>query len=46
MGIEQRVPHLAGSRKAKNAAIEILLPIAAVAFGMSLFAIILNFTAH
>jgi hypothetical protein len=32
--------------KAKDAAIEILLPIAAVAFGMSIFAIILHFTAH
>jgi hypothetical protein len=32
--------------KGKNAAIEILLPIAAVAFGMSIFAIILHFTAH
>jgi hypothetical protein len=32
--------------KAKNAAIEILLPIAAVAFGMSIFAIIVHFTAH
>jgi hypothetical protein len=32
--------------KAKNAAIEILLPIAAVALGMSIFAIILHFTAH
>jgi hypothetical protein len=29
--------------KGKNAAIEILLPIAAVAFGMSIFAIILHF---
>lgn len=32
--------------KAKNAAIEILLPIAAVAFGMSIFAVIVHFTAH
>jgi hypothetical protein len=32
--------------KAKNAAIEILLPIAAVAFGMSIFAIIVHFTAR
>lgn len=32
--------------KGKNAAIEILLPIAAVAFGMSIFAIIVHFTAH
>jgi hypothetical protein len=32
--------------KAKNAAIEILLPIAAVAFGMSIFAVIVYFTAH
>jgi hypothetical protein len=32
--------------KARNAAIEILLPVAAVAFGMSIFAIILHFTAH
>jgi hypothetical protein len=32
--------------KAKNAAIEILLPIAAVAFGLAIFAIIVHFTAH
>jgi len=32
--------------KGKNAAIEILLPIAAVAFGMSIFAFIVHFTAH
>jgi hypothetical protein len=32
--------------KAKNAAIEILLPVAAVAFGMSIFAIIVHFTEH
>lgn len=32
--------------KAKNAAIEILLPIAAVAFGLSIFAVIVHFTAH
>jgi hypothetical protein len=32
--------------KAKSAAIEILLPVAAVAFGMSILAIILHFTAH
>jgi hypothetical protein len=32
--------------KAESAAIEILLPIAAVAFGMSIFAIVLHFTAH
>ena len=32
--------------KTKNAAIEILLPIAAVAFGMSIFAIIVHFTPH
>jgi hypothetical protein len=30
----------------RNAAVEILLPVAAVAFGMSLFAIIVHFTAH
>jgi hypothetical protein len=30
----------------RNAAVEIILPIAAVAFGMSLFGIILHFTAH
>jgi hypothetical protein len=32
--------------KAKNAAIEILLPVAAVAFGMAIFAVVLHFTAH
>lgn len=32
--------------KARDAAIEILLPIAAVAFGMSIFGIIIHFTAH
>jgi len=30
----------------RNAAVEIILPVAAVAFGMSLFGIILHFTAH
>ncbi|MGE0240864.1 MAG: hypothetical protein AB7F09_16645 [Parvibaculaceae bacterium] len=32
--------------KAKDAALEILLPVAAVAFGMSLLAIVLHYTAH
>jgi hypothetical protein len=32
--------------KGRNAAIEILLPVAAVAFGMSIFAVIVHFTAH
>ena len=32
--------------KAKYAAVEILLPVAAVAFGMSIFAIVVHFTAH
>ncbi|MGE0150834.1 MAG: hypothetical protein AB7R87_26060 [Parvibaculaceae bacterium] len=31
--------------KAGNAAVEILLPIAAVAFGMSIFAVIIHYTA-
>lgn len=30
----------------RSAAVEILLPVAAVAFGMSLFGIIVHFTAH
>ena len=30
----------------RNAAVEIILPVAAVAFGMSLFGMILHFTAH
>jgi hypothetical protein len=34
-----------GRRKRLNALIEMLLPIAAVAFGMSFFAIVLHFTA-
>ena len=34
--------HLTG----KNAAVEILLPVAAVAFGLSLFGVIVHFTAH
>ena len=32
--------------KARNAAIEALLPLAAAAFGMTAFAIVLHFTAH
>ena len=32
--------------KGSNAAIEMLLPIAAVAFGMTAFGIVLHFTAH
>jgi hypothetical protein len=32
--------------KGFNAAIEILLPVAAVAIGMSIFAVILHYTAH
>jgi hypothetical protein len=35
-----------GRVKGTNAAIEILLPIAAVAFGMTAFGIVLHFTAH
>ena len=33
-----------GRLKAKSAAVEILLPLAAVAFGMAIFAIVLHFT--
>jgi hypothetical protein len=32
--------------KATNAAVEVLLPIAAVAFGMTAFAVVLRLTAH
>lgn len=35
-----------GRIKGSNAAIEMLLPIAAVAFGMTAFGIVLHFTAH
>jgi hypothetical protein len=35
-----------GRRKGANAAIEILVPLAAVAFGMTAFAIALHFAAH
>ena len=34
-----------GRRKAAGAAVEILLPIAAVAFGITAFGIVLHFTA-
>jgi len=32
--------------KGRNAAVEVLLPIAAIAFGMTAFGIVLHFTAH